>query len=89
MNYTFTQLARISPQHHRRHIWRARLSRVWKSYLRLARGLAGEIGTLLVTLQYFVLMPPFAWLAQRAARRERPGWKAITPDSRDSLTRQY
>ena len=34
MNYTLTQLARISPRHHRRHIWRARLSRVWKAYLR-------------------------------------------------------
>lgn len=89
MNYTLTQLARISPRHHRRHIWRARLSRMWKAYLRLASALAGVIGALLMTLQYFVLMPPFAWLARRAARHERTGWKAIAPESRDSLTRQY
>ena len=89
MNYTLTQLARISPQHHRRHIWRARLSRLWKAYLRVASALAGVIGTLLMTGQYFVLMPPFAWLAKRAARQERPGWTAVAPDARDSLTRQY
>jgi hypothetical protein len=89
MNYTLTQLARISPRDHRRHIWRARLSRLWKAYLRVASALAGVIGTLLMTLQYFVLLPPFAWLARRAARQERPGWRVVTPDSRDSLTRQY
>jgi len=89
MNYTLTQLARISPRHHRRHIWRARLSRVWKAYLRVATGLAGVIGTLFMTLQYFILMPPFAWLAKRAARQERPGWNSLAPDSRESLTRQY
>jgi hypothetical protein len=89
MNYTLTQLARISPQHHRRHIWRARISRLWKAYLRIASALAGLIGALLMTIQYFVLLPPFAWVAKRAARRERPGWSAIPPDARDSLTRQY
>jgi hypothetical protein len=89
MNYTLTQLARISPQHHRRHIWRARLSRLWKAYLRVASALAGVIGTLLMTVQYFVLMPPFAWLAKRAARQERLGWTAVPSDARDSLTRQY
>jgi rubrerythrin len=89
MNYTRTQLARIAPQHHRRHIWRARVSRLWKAYLRIASGLAGVIGTLLMTVQYFVLMPPFAWLAKRAAKREVPGWTTIAPDTPDSLTRQY
>jgi hypothetical protein len=89
MNYTLTQLARISPRHHRRHIWRARLSRLWKAYLRLASALAGVIGTMLMTLQYFVLLPPFAWLAKRAARHERSGWNVVAQDSRDSLTRQY
>ncbi len=89
MNYTLTQLARISPQDHGRHIWRARLSRLWKAYLRVASALASVIGTLLMTVQYFVLMPPFAWLAKRAARRERTGWTAAAPDAGDSLTRQY
>jgi hypothetical protein len=51
--------------------------------------LAGVIGTLFMTLQYFILMPPFAWLAKRAARQERPGWNSLASDSRDSLTRQY
>jgi len=81
--------ARISPQHHRRHIWRARFGRLWKAYLRVASALAGVIGTLLMTVQYFVLMPPFAWLAKRGARRERQGWTAADPDAGDSLTRQY
>src|SRR5438045_363178 len=36
MNYTLTQLVRVSPERHRRRIWRARLTRLWKAYLRLA-----------------------------------------------------
>ena len=36
MNYTLTQLLRVAPQRHRKHLWRARLSRLWKAYLRLA-----------------------------------------------------
>src|SRR5712691_2590734 len=74
MNYTLTQLARVEPKRHRRHLWRARLSRLWKVYLRLATGLAGILGSMLLTIQYFVLLPPFAWLAKRAARRELSGW---------------
>src|SRR5207249_9347436 len=41
MNYTLTQLARVEPKRHKRHLWRARLSRLWRAYLRLATGLAG------------------------------------------------
>ena len=89
MSYTLTQLARISPQHHRRHIWRARLSRLWKGYLRIATALAGAMGALLLIVQYFVFLPPFAWLAKRAARREQPGWAPISPDRNGSLNRQY
>ena len=89
MNYTLVQLARVSPRHHRRRLWRARLSRLWKGYLRLATALAGVIGGLLLTLQYFILLPPFAWFAKRAARRERPGWASISPERNNSLTRQY
>jgi hypothetical protein len=89
MNYTLVQLVRVSPEHHKRRLWRARLSRLWKAYLRLATALAGVIGGLLLTIQYFVLLPPFAWLARRAQRRERPGWSPIPPDDTDSLTRQY
>lgn len=89
MNYTLVQLARISPQHHRRYVWRARISRLWKTYLRLASGFAGAIGTLLLTIQYFVLLPPFAWLAKRAERRDSIGWVVVPPRRKDSLNRQY
>src|SRR5256885_5183166 len=58
MNYTYTQLTRVSPQRYRRRVWRARASRLWKRYLRLAAGIAGVFGTVMLTLQYFVLLPP-------------------------------
>lgn len=88
MNYTLVQLARVSPQHHKRRLWRARLSRLWKAYLRVAMAIAGVLGGLLLTIQYFILLPPFAWMAKRAARRESSGWVAVASDH-DSLTRQY
>src|SRR5260370_19946577 len=89
MNYTRAQLARVDPKRHRRHLWRARLSRLWKAYLRLARGLAGILGSTLLTIQYFVLLPPFAWLAKRAARREHSGWTIVSSGAGESLDRQY
>jgi len=89
MGYTLTQLARVEPQRHRRHLWRARLSRLWKAYLRLASGIAAILGSLLLTIQYFVLLPPFAWLAKRAARREQIGWTRVSAGGSDSLNRQY
>jgi hypothetical protein len=89
MNYTRTQLARVEPTRHRRHLWRARLSRLWKTYLRLATGLAGILGSMLLTIQYFVLLPPFAWLAKRAARQELCGWTIVSPGASESLNRQY
>ena len=89
MNYTLTQLARVEPKRHRRHLWKARLSRLWKAYLRLATGLAGILGSMLLTIQYFVLLPPFAWLAKRAARRELSGWTIVSPGASESLDRQY
>jgi hypothetical protein len=89
MNYTLMQLARVEPKRHRHHLWRARLSRFWKAYLRLATGLAGILGSILLTIQYFVLLPPFAWLAKRAARREHSGWTIVSPGASESLDRQY
>ncbi len=89
MNYTLTQLARVEPKRHTRHLWRARLSRLWKAYLRLATGLAGILGSTLLTIQYFVLLPPFAWLAKRAARREHVGWTIVSPGRSEALDRQY
>src|SRR6266478_9113963 len=89
MNYTLTQLARVEPQRHKRHLWRARLSRLWKAYLRLATSLAAILGSILLTIQYFVLLPLFAWLAKRAARREYCGWTMTSAGRSDSLDRQY
>ena len=89
MNYTHTQLARIAPGSYRRRLWRARASRLWKRYLRVAAALAGVVGTGILTVQYFVLLPPFAWLAKRAERRERQGWSPIPPDREESLSSQY
>src|SRR5207253_8005937 len=36
MNYTYTQLTRVSPQSYRWQVWRARASRLWKRYLGVA-----------------------------------------------------
>ena len=89
MNYTYTQLARVSPQSYRRHVWRARASRLWKRYLRVAAALAGLIGTAILTIMYFIVLAPFAWLAKRAERREPHGWIPIARSRRDSPTSQY
>jgi hypothetical protein len=42
-----------------------------------------------LTLQYYVLLPPFAWLARRAARQEVAGWTPIAPDRNGRLHGQY
>jgi rubrerythrin len=89
MNYTQAQLARVAGGSHRKRLWRARVSRLWKQYLRLALAVANGISTALLTLQYFTVIPLFAWLAKRSSRRERPGWTPLTPERKDSLTRQY
>jgi hypothetical protein len=89
MNYTYMQLARIAPRSYRRQVWIARASRVWKRYLRLAAALAAVFGTVSLTLMYFVVLPPFAWLARRAQRREPLGWAPISPPADDPPTSQY
>ena len=89
MNYTYTQLARISPRSYRRQVWRARASRLWKRYLRAAAALAGLMGTLMLTIQYFIFLPPFAWFAKRAAKREPPGWTPISRHGSVSPNSQY
>jgi hypothetical protein len=87
MTYTQAQLARIAPGRSRAQLWRGRLGRLWKAYLRAAAALASVLGTLILRLQYFVVLPPFALLARRAARREPAGFVASrTPTS---LTSQY
>jgi hypothetical protein len=77
MNYTYSQLARVSPQDYRRHVWHARAKRLWNRYLRVAAGIAGVFGSSMLLLMYVVVLPPFAWLAKRAERREPPGWTPI------------
>ena len=88
MTYTKAQLERVSPRA-RALIWQARRRRLWRAYLRLASGLAGLIGAVVLTLQYFILLPVFALLARRAAAREAPGWSAIAPQRNGALARQY
>ncbi|PYR14904.1 MAG: rubrerythrin family protein [Acidobacteria bacterium] len=89
MNYTYTQLARVSPQGYRRHVWHARAKRLWNRYLRLAAAIAAVIGSAILTIIYFVVLPPFAWLARRAERREPTGWTPIPRDRHESPRRQY
>jgi hypothetical protein len=89
MNYTYTQLTRVSPGSYRRHIWRARATRLWKRYLRVAAAVASVFGNTILLAIYFVLLPPFAWLARRAERREPRGWCPIPRDVRESPASQY
>ena len=91
MTYTHAQLLRVAPKGHKRLLWMARLRRLWSLYLRFAGALAGVIGAVVLTLQYFVLLPPFALLARRAQRREPVGWTPIAPDAnaQGALKRQY
>jgi len=89
MNYTLAQLNRIAPKRRGWLLWRARLGRLWNGYLRLASALAGLISGVMLTLVYFVLLAPFAWLAQREERKEGTGWKRARSLSPDSMKRQY
>ena len=66
MKYTLTELnSRVSPEARARYLWNARLSRLWKSYLRLASGLAGLIGAAHTT----IFRPAPAVRAARETRR--------------------
>ena len=89
MNYTLVQLGRIAPRRRGLHLWRARLSRLWKAYLRVMSAIAGVMGTVILTLQYFILLPPFAFLAKRAERREPQGWTPVPPERERALESQY
>jgi rubrerythrin len=89
MGYTRSQLERLVPARHRRHLWLARASRLWKGYLRVATAIAGLLGALVLVAQYFLVLPIFALLAKRAARRERPGWSEPIRRREVALTSQY
>jgi rubrerythrin len=75
--YTHAELRRIAPRRSRRVLWWARLRRLWKAYLRLATAVAGVMAGVILTLQYFLILPPFAWMAQRRARADQPGWVVL------------
>jgi rubrerythrin len=90
MAYTRSQLERLAPRRYRRHLWLARAARLWKGYLRLAAAIAGVLGSLVLVAQYFLVLPLFAVLAKRAARRERPGWsEPVRRDAPSPLRSQY
>ena len=90
MRYTRSQLERIEPARHRRQLWLARATRLWKGYLRAATAIAGALGTLVLLAQYFLVLPIFALLAKRAARRERPGFsELVRREGPSALQRQY
>ncbi len=74
MSYTRKQLARLAPQKQGLRLWQARAGRLFRAYVRLAAAVGALLGTLLLMLQYFLLLPPFALLAKRAARREPEGF---------------
>ena len=76
MTYTEKQLGRVVPARSGRALWWARAVRLWRAYLRVAAAVASLLGGVILTVQYFVLLPPFALLAKRAARREPAGWRA-------------
>jgi hypothetical protein len=88
MNYTHSQLQRVCPTGYKKRLFWARATRLWKGYLRIATALASLLGGVLLLLQYFLLLPVFAWLAKRAARRERIGFVARSPKA-TSLAGQY
>jgi rubrerythrin len=87
MNYTRHELRRVAPSKQGWLLWKARLGRLWKGYLRIAVAIGGAMGSVILTLQYFLLLPLFALGAKRAARRDPEGW-APARDRRD-LRGQY
>jgi hypothetical protein len=87
MSYTRHELGRVAPRKQGWLLWKARLGRLWKGYLRFAVALAGLMGAIILTLQYFILLPVFALGAKRAAKREKEGW-APARDKKD-LKGQY
>lgn len=89
MNYTYTQLARISPRSYRWQVWRARASRLWQRVVRVGAAIAALFSATILTVVYFVALPPFAWLAKRAQRREPLGWNPVSGEHRDLPTSQY
>jgi hypothetical protein len=89
MTYTRRQLVRLEPDRHGWILWKARLARLWRLYLRFAGAIGAPFGAVVLSLQYYLLLPPFALLARLSARREREGWQIIAPERAHGLERQY
>jgi rubrerythrin len=89
MTYTLKQLKRLDPKRHRWAIWRARLRRLWRAYLRVAGAIGAVFGAIVLSAEYFIVLPPFALLARRSARAEPPGWRPIDDARARALSRQY
>jgi hypothetical protein len=89
MTYTRAQLGRVAPARNRSALWRARASRLWRAYLRLAGALAGLLGGIVLTVQYFLLRPWLAIAAKRAARGEQAGWQPCSAPVKGALESQY
>lgn len=87
MSYTRKQLARIAPRKQGLRLWQARASRLWKAYLRLATAFASLMGSAMLAAQYFLVLPAFAFLARRSARREPEGFRPSRPPA--PLESQY
>jgi rubrerythrin len=87
MTYTHKQLARLAPRKQGLRLWQARVGRLWNVYLRVASALAGLLGTVMLAIQYFLILPVFALLARRAARREPEGF--FPSRAAVALERQY
>jgi rubrerythrin len=68
MNYTYAQLRRVSPKRHGLELLWARLSRLWKGYLRVATAIANVMGGIILTVQYFTFVAIFALVAKRQKR---------------------
>jgi len=79
MNYTEVQLRRISPKNRGKRLFFARATRLWRGYLRVAMLLAGLVAGIVLVVQYFVVLPFFALVAKRAARREPVGFVSRSP----------
>jgi rubrerythrin len=74
MTYTRHELGRVAPRKQGWLLWKARLGRLWKGYLRIAVAIGGAMGSIILTLQYFILMPVFALIVKRSERGEPEGW---------------
>jgi len=88
MNYTLAQLKRVEPKKHGVRLWWARLTRLWKGYLRIASAIANVMGGIVLAVQYFLILPIFALMAKRSAKKELPGW-IDSHESSKSLRSQY